>query len=250
MINHLASIWEFAKFRLRYPSVPFVQPLKRVGTFFSQDGQDLFVASLLVPLLDDGRIATRVVVDVGANDPRHYSNSYFFERFLGCKTIAVDPLQEFQERWESSRRDAKFHNVALGEKEGSLNLNVPSGYDNMFSSLDGAVRKGVVASIPHDARLVKVVTLTSLLKDAEVTDVLFMSIDVEGFEMDVLRGTDFSVLTFRAVLIENNSDGYFGSEAVRRYMIDKGYVYFARIGWLDDLFLHKSTFELLVPRSA
>lgn len=245
MNNRLRSLWEYGKFRARYPAVEFARPLKSIGTFFSQDGQDLYVSALLVPLLQD-RLSSRVVVDVGANHPQKFSNSFFFEKYLGCATIAIDPLQEFEALWRAERQNAKFYNVALGSKDGGeLTLNVPTGYDNMFASLDGGQRKESVKSIPHERRLVKVTTLTRLLESNGVADVLLMSIDVEGSELEVLRGIDFAALTFRCVLIENNSDGYFGDDAIREFMISRGYVYFARIGWLDDLFLHPSLVTML-----
>lgn len=243
MTNYLVSAWKFAMFRIKYPSVAFVRPLKKVGTFFSQDGQDLYVSSLLVPIYD--KINSRVVIDVGANDPQKFSNSLFFEKYLGCETIAVDPLREFESQWRSTRKKAEFYNFALGSKEGELVLNVPAHYDNMFSSLDGGHRKENVKSVPHERRLVKVTTLTKLLKSIDVSNVLLMSIDVEGSELEVLRGTDFNSLTFMCVLIENNSDGYFGDDTIRDYMLERGYIYFARLGWLDDLFLHPLIYAML-----
>jgi FkbM family methyltransferase len=243
MTNYLVSVWEFGKFRMKYPSAAFVRPLKNVGTFFSQDGQDLYISSLLIPLYD--KIDSRVVIDVGANDPHKFSNSLFFEKYLGCETIAVDPLMEFEVQWRSTRKRAKFYNFALGSKEGELVLNVPVKHDNMFSSLDGGHRKVNVKSVPHERRPVKVMTLTHLLKSNNISDVLFLSIDVEGAELEVLRGIDFASLTFMCVLIENNSDGYFGDDSIREYMVKQGYIYFARLGWLDDLFVHPSLHLML-----
>ena len=243
MTNYLASVWEYGNFRLKYPSVAFVRPLKAIGTFFSQDGQDLYISSLLIPVYE--KIQSRVVVDVGANDPQKFSNSLFFERYLGCETIAVDPLQEFAAQWRTARDNAKFYNVALGSEQGQLVLNVPVQHDNMFSSLDGGHRKNNVKWTPHERRLVNVTTLTQLLRDNGVTDVLLMSIDVEGSELEVLRGIDFELLTFQCVLVENNCDGYFGNDAIRDYMLARGYIYYARLGWLDDLFINPSLNEIL-----
>ena len=243
MTNYLVSAWKYGRFRAKYPYAAFVRPLKSIGTYYSQDGQDLYISSLLIPLYD--KISSRIVIDVGANDPQKFSNSLFFEKYLGCDTIAVDPLKEFESQWRNSRQKAKFYNFALGSKEGELVLNVPVQHDNMFSSLDGGHRKENVKSVPHERRPVKVTTLTHLLKSNDITDVLLMSIDVEGSELEVLRGIDFDSLKFMCVLIENNSDGYFGDDTIRDYMVKRGYIYFARLGWLDDLFLHPSIHEML-----
>jgi FkbM family methyltransferase len=243
MTNYLVGAWKYGMFKIKYPAAAFVRPLKNIGTFFSQDGQDLYISSLLIPLYE--RISTRVVIDIGANDPQKFSNSLFFEKYLGCETIAVEPLREFEAQWRRVRPKAKFYNFALGAAEGEFALNVPVEHDNMFSSMEGGHRKEHVRSAPHERRLVKVTTLTHLLRSNDIADVLFMSIDVEGSELEVLRGIDFDSMKFLCVLIENNNDGYFGDDSIRDYMIHRGYIYFARLGWLDDLFLHPSLHGML-----
>jgi hypothetical protein len=45
--------------------------------------------------------------------------------------------------------------------------------------------------------------------------------------------------------LENNSDGALGSNEIRDYLINQGYIYYARVGWLDDVFISQSTFSML-----
>lgn len=85
----------------------------------------------------------------------------------------------------------KTHNVALGDKEGSLNLYQVS-EDGGCSSLRSEVSKNMGYPV-IDEEIVSVKTLDSF----ELKNVDFLKIDVEGYELNVLKG---SVRT----LVDNN----------------------------------------------
>ena len=224
-------------FKLSYPFVKFIRVKKRVGTFYSQDGQDLLVSAILFDKLE--KSSNKLVIDIGANHPTKFSNSYFLEKYFGCKTLAIDPLLEFEELWKKYRPNAEFISVALGSKDDFININIPLAGDNMLSSLDGGFMKDIHKG-QIEVRKIRVMTLQEILEVRKITEVLLMSIDVEGFELEVLRGIDFDKVRFSVIICENNSGRIFGSNAIREHIIQKGYVYYARVGWLDDVFVSTS----------
>jgi len=236
-MNRIKLAMEYVLFRFRYPPpVKFVRLSKTVGTFYSQAGQDLFISAILFDQLNQE--SNQIVIDIGANHPTKFSNSYFLEKHFGCKTLAIDPLEEFQELWNTFRPNAEFLPIALGSKDDFLDITIPIAGDSMYSSLGGVMKafhKGQC-----EVRRVKVRTLREVLEDRKITDVLLMSIDVEGFELEVLKGINFDEVKFKAIICENNSNGSFGSNEIRDFLIQKDYVYYARIGRLDDLFISPS----------
>jgi FkbM family methyltransferase len=238
-MNRIRFALEYILFRLRYPSpVKFVRVTKMMGTFYSQAGQDLFISGILFNQLNQE--SNQLIIDIGANHPTKYSNSYFFEKYFACKTLAIDPLHEFKELWDAYRPSAEFLSVALGSKDDFLNITIPIAGDNMLSSLE----EGGVMKTFHkgrfEVRKVRVTTLRQVLEDRRITDVLLMSIDVEGFELEVLKGIDFDKVKFKVIICENNSNKSFGSDEIRNFLIQKNYIYYARIGRLDDLFISPS----------
>jgi hypothetical protein len=54
----------------------------------------------------------------------------------------------------------------------------------------------------QDSINIKATTLTKLLNDLKVRHVDFFSLDVEGYETEVLRGIDFSTITFDFIFVE------------------------------------------------
>lgn len=238
LINWLMCQLAFIKFRVRHPMVPIIKPLL-VGTYYSQDGQDLYLAALLFNVFKSKE--KQYVVDIGCNHPERFSNSKFFEQYFNCKTIAIDPIEEYGTLWHELRPDALFIPTALGETDGSVTLSIPNGsvaYDDMFSFTAG--RNPKIGSTECTQRNVPCVTLASILAAQQVSSVIVLSIDVEGAEMGVLQGIDFEQVEIQCLIIENNTDGLFGTEEIRLYLVNKGYVFFARIGFLDDVFIHHS----------
>jgi FkbM family methyltransferase len=180
------------------------------------------------------------VIDVGCNDPIHYSNSYFFEKYLGCKVLAIDPLEELEKLWKLKRPKSIFLNSAVGNNNDSIILNVPedSCQDKMFSYVDGGYNKKY--DINFSRRNVKCERLESILQENKIDEVLLLTIDVEGFEYEIIKGINFEKVRINCICVENNSINLFGSDLIRQYLINNNYIYLARIGYLDDIFIHKS----------
>lgn len=240
LFNWLIRQIDFIKFRIKYPKVPIIRPLS-VGTYYSQEGQDLYITSLLFNTLNDSLDC--YVVDIGCNHPERFSNSYFFEKFFNCKTIAIDPIEEYGELWQNLRPNAVFIATALGKTASTVTLNIPelgAVYDDMFSSI---TKNPKVGSTGCTQRKVPCVTLASVLNSHKIEKVTLISIDVEGAELNVLEGIDFDRVLIKCFIIENNTINLFGSEEIRLFLKLKGYIFFSRIGFYDDVFLHKSVVE-------
>ena len=223
--------------KYRYPYCRLLRVKKKIGTLFSQDGQDLYILPILLDQLK--RDNNNWVIDVGANHPIKYSNTVLFEKYFGCKTIAIEPLREFESIWAEQRPKAEFICVAAGSSKGEIQINVPIQGDMMFASVNGGTNKNFHTG-SYEVRTIQVDTITNILKNRGIRDVLLLSIDVEGFEIEVLKGIDFSTTSFQVIVCENNSDGLLGCNDVRDYLISRGFNYYARLGWNDDLFINKS----------
>lgn len=211
--------------------------------FYSQAGQDSFVYSEFFSAIESGRIP-RVFLDVGCNHPTKFSNSYFFEKHLGFKVEAVDPLTTYVSHWAIERPNSTLHSVALGAASGQLQLSIPdrdwvmeddSHPPDMFATLDA--KNPRLSDGKWKTINVPVWRAQSLLESKDINEIGIVSIDVEGFEMEVLRGIDFSKTKIFIALIENNTSSKFGAEDIRAHMAQNGFLFYARIWGLDDVFI-------------
>lgn len=246
IVNATSALFSYSKlilgliqFKIKYPSVKWIRPIK-LGTYFSQNGQDLFLSTLLFGIIERNPSENFWIVDIGCNDPIYFNNTLFFEKYFKCRVLAIDPIEEFGVKWKSIRPNSIFYSTALGDSEGSVILN-----------LDQSIQKGSMFSyISNDEvingnsdlikREVKINKLSNIFDEYNIKNVLFISIDVEGFEMNVIRGIDYNEVNILCILIENNTTSLYGSDSIRKYLQKQNYTFFARIGHLDDVFIHKT----------
>lgn len=237
VINRLKLIKSYLYFKYKHPGVKIAYPAK-IGTFYSQDGQDLYLISLLLNLIQHHPHGW--IVDVGANDPVYFSNSYAFEKFFACKVLAIDPLQHHEDTWLELRPNALFVAAAAGSNPGYITLKIPCGNlaDDMFSITAGGTFKGEHGQLAEHE--VPIVRLDEMFIKYGINEIILVSIDVEGNEMDVLNSIDFNAVHICSFVIENNTKSMYGDDELRNYLESKHYVFFARIGRMDDVFVHKS----------
>lgn len=245
----MRRLWAHARFRIKYSGVPVIVTAQAYA-HHSQAGQDAFLAQLLADFLPPSRHCW--VVDVGCNDPEKFSNSLYFERVLGCRTLAIDPLPEMRAVWARTRPDALFVHAAVSARGETVTLHRPvgNGSDDMLSSLDVDERRRSSEWISDiEAEEVPSKPLSGILAEHQISDVLFMSIDVEGAELEVLSTIDFAKVNIHCFLIENNTYDLFGADDLRAFLAARGYRFIARLGYLDDVFAHASIVHRLGPAS-
>jgi len=143
---------------------------------------------------------TGFFVEVGANEPRERSQTWHLEQ-AGWTGILIEPQPDHVERLRA-QRNAKVFAVAATSPEhhgGTLPLHVAG----PLSSLD---RSGMAPGAEPKAVIeVPVRTLDSILEEAGAPSPLdFVSIDVEGHELEVLRGFTLARWRPRLILLEDH----------------------------------------------
>jgi FkbM family methyltransferase len=156
-----------------------------------------------------------VFIEAGANDGLAQSNTYFLEKMRGWTGLLVEPVPKYY-RMCARARTARTVNCALGprEKEGGELEIMAGGLMSVATSVEerflhgrsigdhaafGAREFG--AGAPEVVRT-PIRALSSLLDEAGICTVDFFSLDVEGFELEVLKGLDLARHRPRFMLIE------------------------------------------------
>jgi FkbM family methyltransferase len=142
-------------------------------------------------------------VEVGANDPVVGSQSWHLEQ-MGWKGILVEPQPVLADKLREAR-SAKVYAVACSSQRnagGTMPLHIAG----PFSSFDPAL---MVPGVRPEASIdVPVWTLDAVLADAGApVPVDFLSVDVEGHEIEVLGGFDFARWRPRLILLEDHVVG-------------------------------------------
>jgi FkbM family methyltransferase len=138
-------------------------------------------------------------VEVGANHPVKGSQTWHLEQ-RGWRGVLVEPLPEHAGRLREARTATVFA-VACSAPENAGQV-LPFYADDTLSGLD----RGRLASwAKPDVIDVPVRTLDQLLDEAGAPQPIdFLSVDVEGHEVEVLRGFDFARWAPRFILLEDH----------------------------------------------
>lgn len=189
---------------------------------YSQCGQDVFAYYFLFQQKRDG-----VFLDIGANDPVNGSNSYLLEQH-GWTGLAFEPIKHIADSWKGVR-STECINIALGAQEREVTLVELEADKHSFIGADSSDGKNTVK--------VQQRTLADVLKEREISNVDFVSIDVEGYEMNVLKGINFDAVDIKCFCIENNRKGSMkADDRLRKFLLAKGYHLVARLT-IDDVFM-------------
>lgn len=179
---------------------------------YSSHEEELFVRDFFGDRRDG------VFVDVGASHYRDRSNTYFLEQTLGWSGIAVDPLAEFAAGYRQYRPRTRFFAMFVSDRSDE-HAKLYVGQNSLFSS----TQQAFTDSFTNVQRIIEAptITLTDLLTAERVSDVDFLSIDVELHEPQVLAGFDLDRFRPRLVCVEAHPQ-------VRQDILD----YFTRGGYV------------------
>jgi FkbM family methyltransferase len=169
-------------------------------------------------------------VDVGAWRWDKASTTAYLEKTLGWSGLAIDALPHLAGEWAANRPKAKFLNYIVTDHSGTVESFFAAG---PLSSTEGDHLKDFPGANPADVREIKVptITLNELLDKQAVTEIDFLSMDIEEGEPAALAGFDIERFKPELVCIEV-------SPSVR----DKIVAYFAAHGYerIDEYTKHDS----------
>ncbi len=169
-----------------------------------------------------GPLQTGFFVEVGANQPQQGSQSWQFEQ-AGWRGVLVEPQPDLAERLRQSRRAhvvaAACSSPANAGTAMTLHVLGPHSSLNRELAVTGVTAQSTIE--------VPVRTLDEILEQAGApTPIDFVSIDVEGHEVEVLSGFDLARWRPRLLLVEDHVT----SLATHRYLTRAGYRLIRRTG--------------------
>jgi len=203
-------------------------------TFFAEHKEDQFLRSKYFP--DYGYKGT--LVEVGGGTPEFISVSRHFT-LNGWRTVIVEPNPTFAKQHRDIGNEIYEYALSDTEKDDVdftlVHVNQGNITDHSFSSLKikesyRSISNGWVNSLNKTYIKVKQRRLDTIIKEASIEQIDILSVDTEGWELEVMNG--LSLLRPKVIMLEN----IFNETSYRTYMTDKGYKFEIQIG-NNDIYL-------------
>lgn len=166
-------------------------------------------------------------IEVGGNDGKSQSNTYFLEKIKGWNGLLVEGIPELYEKCKKERKKSSVYNYALVGKDFGDDY-IEMEYANLMSVVSKTtlnkkehIKKGLKCQDIKESYTVKVptITLQELLDKEKIKKIDLFSLDVEGFELEVLKGVDFDKMEINYILIEIQQENY--KEEIEKYLGEK-----------------------------
>ena len=201
----------------------------------SQYGQDRFLNETFFKNRTNG-----VFLDIGAHDGKTLSNTFFFEKALNWKGLCIEPHPKVFSQLKENRNCLLVEGCAWNE-DTTKKFRMIEGYSEMLSGLvDSYHPSHVDRSNAEVSSMNQTVTdiedrcydINKLLIDNNLTSIDFMSIDIEGGELEVLKCIDYKEVKINIILAENN----YKDQNLRSFLESKGYGFIGELA-IDDVFV-------------
>ena len=214
---------------------------------YSQGGVDLLV-NRFFKNQDVG-----IYLDVGAYHPIKWSNTYLLHK-KGWKGINIDLDEHSIEMFKYFRTNDHSRQIAISDYEGHIDLyryHERSAVQTVSSDAAKRMDSDIVNKI-----VVKCDTLNNIIEDSPFKDkkIDFLTIDIEGHELEALQNFNFKKFEPKLVVIEYNDPELVSFEfqyqrienimnsKIYKFMYDKNYKF---VNWhhADLIFISDTIFK-------
>jgi|TARA_B110000967_G_scaffold163210_1_gene170015 FkbM family methyltransferase len=163
-------------------------------------------------------------IDCGANDGVNQSTTWYFEKYLNWNGILIEPIPNvFNELKKNRSKSNYFYNTALTDfnyNSKTIKFNL-----NKEDTLTGSIFSNNQFLKNIQTIKVKATTLDQIIKKDKSDKLIdLFSLDVEGYEFEVLNGINFDNIKFKFLLIETEFP-----EKLINYMSKKNYTFVERL---------------------
>jgi FkbM family methyltransferase len=153
-------------------------------------------------------------IEAGANNGIFQSYTYELEK-NGWKGILIEPsIVSYNECLKNRKSDNIFFNCALVSDDNIKKISGDFNSGSLMSSVNGNRLKN------NQLIEVSATTISSILKQCNISDIDLFSLDVEGYEIDVLNGLDFNIYKPKYFVIEIYLNEY---DLIYKLLNDNGY---------------------------
>ena len=204
--------------------------------FASQSGQDKIIKNSFFRSKKNGYF-----VEIGAFDGVLGSNCIHFEKSMKWEGIAIEPSKiQFQKL--SKNRNCKVLNKAISSTEKDVEfIEVIEGLTQMSGINNDDYSAKTIIKNDENTKFNKIKLKTSTFnKNVLNKEIDYLSMDIEGAELDVLQSINFKEYIIKVISVENNNPEKINFNS---FLKENNFSFFDRVGQ-DEIFYNNKFFKL------
>jgi len=208
---------------------------------YSQEGEDMILATIF------NNRHNGFYVDIGAHHPIRFSNTNYFYQ-SGWRGINIDAMPGFLKLFKHRRKKDINIEIGVAEKEAELTYYIfNKSAMNTFSECLSVERGNLKGVKILDRIKIKTLPLAQILAEklplGQAID--FMNIDVEGFEIQVLRSNDWNKYIPKVIVLETYLQGFnkINQSDFAVFLNSQNYEIFSK-SFYSVIFIHKDFMKL------
>ena len=205
--------------------------------YSSQSGQDKIIKEVFFNNKKNG-----FFIEIGAYDGIMGSNCYYFEKYLNWDGIAVEPSNIQFEKLKKNRKCKVLNDAISNEVKEVEFMEVTEGLTQMSGINDDSFKRNINIISNNQGSKMKATSIKTITFDQIVsknTKIDYLSIDIEGGEMNLLNSINFSDYEIKVISVENNIPK---TQNFKNFFDTKNFTYYDRVGQ-DEIFYSSKFFK-------
>jgi FkbM family methyltransferase len=194
---------------------------------FSQCGEDIIV-SYVMSLRDNSHFS---YLDIGAHHPFFLSNTALFYA-RGCRGINIEANPLLAKNFDMYRSKDINLNIGVADREGEMDFYIMEDSTLSTFSKEECEKYKNVGKRLSEIKKIRVLSIAQILEshyNKKFPD--FLSLDVEGMDLEILKSIDFSIYQPKVICVEaaeysRTGGGRRRSELIE-FLVIKGYFEYA-----------------------
>lgn len=191
---------------------------------YSQCGEDMILDFILGDLKN-----TQInYLDIGANYPKRFNNTYFFYKFKKANGVLVEPNPALSAQIKSQRPRDILYNCGIGFNNREEFADYYLMAWNEFNTFSKEIANETQAFYKGKNNIIgvekiKLIGINQLLEKHFAKGLDLLSIDVEGLDLAILESMDFKTYQPKVICVETKVVDKKNASDITKFLNIKGY---------------------------